>query len=56
MSWYKKKLENLIGMVRRTSIKEGLDNAGQEGCDGNEDNSINSEEFQTSVAADSREV
>ena len=43
-------------MVRRTSIKEGLDNVGQEGCDGNEDNSINSEDIEASVVAGSREV
>ena len=38
------------------SIKEGLDKVGQEGCDGNQDNAINSEDIQTSVAADTREV
>ena len=43
-------------MVRRTSIKEGLDNVGQEGCDGNEDNSINNEDIEASVVAGSREV
>ena len=38
------------------SIKEGLDKVGQMGCDGNQDNAINSEDIQTSVVADSREV
>ena len=38
------------------SIKEGLDKVGQEGCDGNQDNAINSEDIQTSVVADTREV
>ena len=38
------------------SIKEGLDKVGQEGCDGNQDNAINSKDIQTSVVVDSREV
>ena len=38
------------------SIKEGLDIVCQEGCDGNQDNAINSKDIQTSVVADSREV
>ena len=38
------------------SIKEGLDKVGQESCDGNQDNAINSKDIQTSVVADSREV
>ena len=38
------------------SIKEGLDKVGDEGCDGNQDNTINDEDIQTSVVADTREV
>ena len=38
------------------SIKEGLDKVGQVGCDGNQNNAINSEDIQTSVVVDSREV
>ena len=38
------------------SIKEGLDKAGQECCDGNQDNAINSEDIQTLVVTDSRDV
>ena len=38
------------------SIKKGLDKVGQEGCDGDQDNAINSEDIQTSVVADTREV
>ena len=33
-----------------------MDKVGQEGCDGNQDNAINSEDIQTSVVAYSREV
>ena len=33
-----------------------MDNVGQEGCDGNEDNSINNEDIEASVVAGSREV
>ena len=43
-------------MVKRMSIKEGLDNVEQEGGDVNQDNAINSDEIQTSVVADTREV
>ena len=43
-------------MVKRMSIKEDLDKVGQEGCDGNQDNAINSKDIQTSVVVDSREV
>ena len=49
------KLESLISLVKRTSTR-GLGKAGQEGCDCNQDNAINSEDIQTSVVADSREV
>ena len=38
------------------SIKEGLDKVGQEDCDNNQENAINSEDIQTSVVADRREV
>ena len=38
------------------AIKEGLDIVGQEGCDGNQDNAINSEDIQISVVADTRNV
>ena len=38
------------------SVKEGLDKVGQEDCDDNQDNVINSEDIQTSVVADRREV
>ena len=38
------------------SIKEVLDKVGQEGYHGNLDNAISSEDIQTSVVADTREV
>ena len=46
----------MISLLKRTSIKEGLDKVGLEDCDGNQDNAINSEDIQTSVVADGREV
>ena len=41
---------------KEDSIKECLQKFGQEGCDGNQDNAINSEDIQTSVVANGREV
>ena len=43
-------------MAKRKSIKEGLNKFGQECCDGNQENAINSEDIQTSVTADTRKV
>ena len=40
-----KKLENLIGLVKRVSIKKSLDKVGQEGCNCNKDSAINSDEW-----------
>ena len=37
-------------------MKLGLDRVSWEGCDGNQDNAINSEDTQTSVVADTTEV
>ena len=41
---------------KEDSIKEYLQKFGQEGSDGNQDYAINSEDIQTSVVADGREV
>ena len=38
------------------STKEGLDKVGQESCHGNQDNAINSEDIQTPVVVDTREI
>ena len=43
-------------MVKRISIKEGLDKVGQKGYDSNQDNVINSDDIQTSEVVDTREV
>ena len=45
-----------MSLVKRMSIKEGLDKVGQRCCDGNQDKVINSEDIQILVVADSRGV